>query len=393
MTKSGEFGIGIIGPGGRGSVGFYTHKPEEGVRVVAGCDVVEKGFDELREKCGEDVFTTNDYRVLLEKDDVDAVVIGSPDNFHEEQALAALEADKAIYLEKPMAITIEGCDRILETAMKHKGKLYVGHNMRHFPVIQKMKELIDTGAIGEPKVGWCRHFISYGGDAYFKDWHAEREKSTGMLLQKGSHDIDVMHWLLHGYTQEVTAMGELTLYGQIKDRHDPSERGDATFGTTWPPLTQTGMHPIMDIEDVSMMLMKLDNGVLASYQQCHYTPDAQRNYTIIGTEGRIENFGDDPKEALVRLWNTRTYFHPEGDVDFTFTPEDSAGHAGADPRIMAEFIRFARDGGKITTSAIGARQAVAAGVMATLSMRNGSQLYEIPPLPKGAREYFDPQTL
>jgi predicted dehydrogenase len=282
--------IGVIGSGGRGSLARYAHRPGDGSRVVACCDVNEAAFERNRDWYGDDVALTTDYRELLAQD-LDAVFVTTPDFLHEEHAVAALEAGKAVYLEKPMAITIAGCDRILRTAKEREGTLYVGHNMRHFAVILKMKELIDGGAVGEVKTAWCRHFVSYGGDAYYKDWHADRTKTTGLLLQKGAHDIDVLHWLCGGYAERVTAMGALTLYDQIADRHDASERGNPRFVQDhWPPLTQTGLNPVLDVEDVSMVLMRLDNGVLASYQQCHYTPDAWRNYTVIGTEGRIENF-------------------------------------------------------------------------------------------------------
>ena len=131
--------------------------------------------------------------------------------------------------------------------------------MRHFAVVLKMKELIDAGAIGKVKAGWCRHFVSYGGDAYFKDWHADRRTATGLLLQKGAHDIDVLHWLCGGYTKRVSAMGALTLYDQISDRHDPSERGNAAFvADNWPPLSQKGLNPVLDVEDLSMVMMQLD---------------------------------------------------------------------------------------------------------------------------------------
>ena len=122
-----------------------------------------------------------------------------------------------------MAITIEGCDRILQTAFENRRKLYLGHNMRHMSFILKMKQLIDDGEIGEVKSGWCRHFVAYGGDAYFKDWHSERSKATSLLLQKGAHDIDILHWLCGGYTREVTAMGGLTVYDKITDRHKPDD--------------------------------------------------------------------------------------------------------------------------------------------------------------------------
>ncbi len=376
--------IGVIGAGGRGGISRLALCPGVEAEITALCDPNPSAFDAYREVVAADTFTCSDYRDLLARRDVEAVFVTSPDFLHEEHAVAALMAGKHVYLEKPMAITIEGCDRILQTAVEQKRKLYLGHNMRHMRFVQKMKELIDAGAIGEVKAAWCRHFIAYGGDAYFKDWHADRTKSTGLLLQKGAHDLDVLHWLCGGYTKRVAAQGGLTLYGGIADRHDPAERGDATFRIeNWPPLTQKQLNPVMDVEDVSHVLMELDNGVFATYQQCHFTPDAWRNYTIIGTAGRVENLG----EERVALWNTRTSYRAEGDEQFDCSaPEGS--HGGADPNIVAEFVRYIREGGPILTSPIAARQSVAAGCTATASLRAGGLPYDIPRLPEAVEAYF-----
>jgi len=380
--------IGVIGAGGRGGLAGHAHDPAHGVRLVAGADTRDAALAHFRERYGADAFVTHDYRELLDKADVDAVFVCSPDNFHEEHAVAALEAGKAVYLEKPMAITVEGADRILRAAYEHGCKLYVGHNMRHMTFVRKMKDLVDAGAIGEVKAGWCRHFVAYGGDAYFKDWHAERKNTTGLLLQKAAHDIDVLHWLCGGLSTRVNAFGGLTLYDRIADRHDPSERGDASFQQeNWPPRSQTGLNPKIDVEDISMMQMILDNGVFASYEQCHFTPDAWRNYTIIGTEGRIENFGDSPGNCVVRLWNRRCDYNPWGDEQY-YIPPVRGGHGGADPSIVGEFVRYVKDGEKATTSPVAARYSVAAGCMATYSLRNGGVPMDIPPLPPEIVAYF-----
>jgi predicted dehydrogenase len=135
--------------------------------IVACCDMDEAMLQRGRERYGSDIFTTHDYPALLEQD-LDAVFVATPDFWHEEHAIAALEAGKAVYLEKPLAITIPGCDRILETAVRTKGTLYLGHNMRHMAFVLKMKELLDSGAIGEVKTAWCRHFVGHGGDFYSK---------------------------------------------------------------------------------------------------------------------------------------------------------------------------------------------------------------------------------
>ncbi len=383
-----ELRIGVIGAWGRGALARYAHDPDNGVRVVAGADPVDAQLEHFKDHYGaDDVRVYHDYRELLEQDDIDAVFVTSPDFCHEEQAVAALDAGKHVYLEKPMAITIAGCDRILQMAFDRKVKLYLGHNMRHMNFTQKMKELIDSGAIGEPKAGWCRHFVAYGCDAYFKDWHAERSKATSLLLQKGAHDIDILHWLCGGYSSRVTAFGNLTVYNQITDRHAPDERGDAGWHMeNWPPLSQKGLNPVIDVEDLSMMLMELDNGILCSYQQCHYTPDAWRNYTIIGTEGRIENDGG--CSGVVRLWNQRCAFNRDGDEQFRMVVGEG-GHGGGDVNIVAEFVRYVRAGGKIKTSPIAARNSVAAGCLAAASLRDRGTPRDVPPVAPELRRYFD----
>jgi predicted dehydrogenase len=388
MDKNSELRIGVIGCGGRGRLARHAHKPGQGSRLVAGCDIRPEALSEFQEFCGEDTFVCTDYRELLEQPGIDAVFVTTPDYWHEEHALAALDAGKAIYLEKPMTITTAGCDRVLEKARANGLKLFLGHNMRHMSFVQEMKKLIENGAIGEVKAGWCRHFVAYGGDAYFKDWHAERSKATSMLLQKGAHDIDVLHWLCGGYSRRVTALGNLTVYNQIEDRHDPSERGDASWRLeNWPPLSQKGMNPVIDVEDLSMMNMELDNGVLCSYQQCHYSPDGWRNYTIIGTEGRVENLGDSPGSCVVQLWNKRCHYKADGDVQYPMEPV-TGGHGGADPAIVGEFVRFVREGGSIKTSAIAARNSVAAGCAGAESLRQGGVPVVIPAPSSGLVDYF-----
>lgn len=219
--KQKELRIGVIGAGGRGGLAAHAHQPGKRARLAAACDINDAPLKQFREKYGPDVFVTKEYKKLVERDDLDAVFITSPDYLHEEQTIAALEAGKSVYVEKPMAITVKGCDRMLKTAYRNKLKLYVGHNMRHMAFTNKMKELIDKGAIGEVKAGWCRHFVCYGCDAYFKDWHAERKKATSLLLQKGAHDIDILHWLCGGFSKLVCAMGGLTVYDRIKGPPPP----------------------------------------------------------------------------------------------------------------------------------------------------------------------------
>lgn len=121
-------------------------------------------------------------------------------------------------------------------------------------------------------------------------------------------------------------MGDLMLYGQIGSRADHSNElmQDWFSRDNWPPLSQTGLNETVDVEDISMMLMRMDSGVLASYEQCHFTPDYWRNYTVIGTEGRIENFGDGDG-GVIKLWNSRSGYCSDGDEEFAIVG-DERGH-------------------------------------------------------------------
>lgn len=378
--------IGVIGASGRGKLARNAHRPERGVELVAGADINPDALEDFRKAMGDGVFTTSDYRQLLQRPELDAVFVCSPDFLHEEHAVAALEAGKAVYLEKPIAISIEGCDRILRTAYETGSKLYVGHNMRHFPVILKMKEIIDSGLIGEVQSVWCRHFISYGGDAYFRDWHSEQQFSTGLLLQKGAHDIDVIHWLAGGYTSAVNGMGKLSVYNRCQ-RRSSDQKGSAKWSDQqWPPLEQTGFSPVIDVEDHSMILMQLDNGVQASYLQSHYTPDSCRNYTFIGTKGRIENIGDYGRCKVI-VYTQRNGSGLGPDLSYDIKPLEGS-HGGADPLIVGEFLDFLQHGTQTNTSPVAARFAVAAGVMGTRSIREGNGLQTLPELDQELIEYF-----
>ncbi len=372
--------IGVIGSGGRGGLARYAHTPGEGSQIVACCDLNPQTLEKNRESYGAQLFTTADYRLLLEQD-LDAVFITTPDFLHEEMAVAALEAGKAVYLEKPMAITISGCDRILKTAFETKTRLYLGHNMRHMPFVQKMKSLIEAGAIGQVKAIWCRHFVGHGGDYYFKDWHAERRYSNGLLLQKAAHDLDVIHWLAGSYARRVNAVGDLMVYGDVSRRAEatagPRTRGpviDKEF--FWPPATHQNFNAHIDVEDISMLQMELQNGALASYQQCHFTPDYWRSYTVIGDAGRLENEGNGEDGSCIKVWNKRKAgWNAPDEIHMIERPQ--GGHGGADPRIVAEWLRFVREGGETATSPLAARFAVAAGCAATDSLRDGGNPREV----------------
>lgn len=372
--------LAVVGIGARSRIAL--HAVDAGNAVISAVvDPDPAGLERAQEIFGEGPAHFSSHQDLIDAIaaglEIDAAFVTSPDHTHAEISVGLLHAGVALYVEKPVAISVADADEILRAADKTGTPVYVGHNMRHMAVVRLMRDIIERGDIGEVKAVWCRHFVGDGGDYYFKDWHAERAKSMGLLLQKGAHDIDVIHWLAGSYSAEVTAMGDLAVYGGIESRRDNSDRSmpDWHSRDVWPPLTLKDLNPVIDVEDISMVTMRLENGALASYQQCHFTPDYWRNYTVIGTEGRLENFGDSDG-GVVKVWNQRTGYKPDGDVQHTIQG-DSHGHDDADVRTVAEFMDFIRNGAATDTSPLAARNAVATAVAATESLRNGSVPYAV----------------
>lgn len=381
-SMSDDVKIGLVGFGMRArSLTKVAHRPGLGAVVSDVFDINQDAARTAGQELGFPVTAHATLEALLAAD-IDAVLIVTPDHLHVEHSIAALRAGLTVYLEKPMAISAEQCDQILDEARRSRGRLYLGHNMRHMPFVRAMKEIIDSGAIGEPKVAWCRHFVGHGGDYYFRDWHADRRFSSGLLFQKGAHDIDVLHWLMGSYSSRVAAMGQLMVYGDnprrsVEDVETPWRLDDNPL-SAWPPAALRELNPVVDVEDSSMVIMTLDNGTMASYQQCHFSPDYWRSYTIIGTEGRIENIGDVEEGTVINVWNKRHYGYEPADLVVPVHPEPG-GHGGADARIMDEFLGFARSGGPVETSPIAARYAVAAAEAATQSLRSGGEPRQVPP--------------
>ena len=373
--------IGMIGVGGRGGLWRHWHQPAGRSVVVAGADISSAALDAFRHHHGDTPYTTMDYRELLARDDIDAIAVASPDYYHEEHAVAALEAGKHVFCEKPLAITIEGCDRILKAWHNVGTRLMVGFNMRYMNIFRIMKEIVDSGAIGEMKAVWVRHFVGFGSDFYYHDWHATRQNSTSLLLQKGSHDIDMIHWIAGRYTKRTSVFGGLDFFGGDKPNDltcpECPERETCTEALAGPRV-QCVFRQEVDVEDNHVMIMELEGGIKAAYLQCHFTPDYHRNYTFIGTEGRVEN-----SEPEMKVWvKTRRSNSWRELADRTYDVKAAAGgHGGADPVICKDFVEMCLDGKEPIATPVAGRMSVAAGVCAAQSLRQGGVPVDVPPPP------------
>ncbi len=148
--------IGVLGHGLRGGLARVAHRPGAGSRVTALADPGPAA----RAEAAEDFPVSRPAPTPGKSWPSPTPTRSSscPDHTHAGLAREALHAREPVLVEKPRDITVDRCDQVLRTADETGTRLYVGHDMRHMPVIRLMRDLVEGGAIGTVKTVWVRHF-------------------------------------------------------------------------------------------------------------------------------------------------------------------------------------------------------------------------------------------
>src|SRR5215467_15749519 len=140
--------IATIGFGGMGMGDTRYALSVPGVELAAVCDIYDGRLTRAREVHGDSIFTTRDFREILARRDIDAVIVATPDHWHAPISIAAMEAGKHVYCEKPMVQRVEDGKRVID-AQKRTGRIFqVGSQYVTSQVYQKARDLIAAGAIG-----------------------------------------------------------------------------------------------------------------------------------------------------------------------------------------------------------------------------------------------------
>ena len=213
-----------------------------------------------------------DLDALLRRADIDAVFITSPTNQHATHAVAAAQAGKHVLLQKPMALTLEDCDAII-AAVRHYGvKFSMCYQMRADPVNQKIKALLQEGAVGNVAIVRRRHAI----DALLKpafvhpgNWHIDPLQNIGMFMDDASHAADWFYWMLGRPTSVIAEIDNIVTTSA------PDDNGVAVFR----------------FANKELGILLNSSTMLA----------AESTTEIYGDQGVIiQNYGDAPASALPR---------------------------------------------------------------------------------------------
>ncbi|MBI2681009.1 MAG: Gfo/Idh/MocA family oxidoreductase [Candidatus Solibacter usitatus] len=149
IAPSDRIGFATIGLGGMGTGDTESALAQPGVELVAIADIYQGRLDRAKEVHGNSLFTTRDYREVLARKDIDAVIIATPDHWHSQISIDAMNAGKDVYCEKPMVQRIEDGKAVIAAQKKTGRIMQVGSQRVSSIVYQKAKDLLQAGAIGE----------------------------------------------------------------------------------------------------------------------------------------------------------------------------------------------------------------------------------------------------
>ncbi len=152
--------LALIGAGGMGVADMNTALEHDNIEIVAVCDLYDGRLDKASERWGDHLFKTRDYKEILKRNDIDAVIIGTPDHWHKQIGIDALKAGKHVYCEKPMVHSVDEGHELIK-AWKKSGKIFmVGSQGLSSLGNEKARQLLAEGAIGEINYAegfWARH--------------------------------------------------------------------------------------------------------------------------------------------------------------------------------------------------------------------------------------------
>jgi predicted dehydrogenase len=196
--------VGLIGCGNMGAGLARACSQLDNATVVGVADSMAEKAEKLAEDLSARAF--GDYRNLLTEGDVDAVIVAVPNFLHADTASAAAESGKHVFCEKPMALTVDDCDRMIKAAKDNGVKLMVGQVLRYLPVFVKMKEIVDSGILGEPFSMYVSR-LSGGSWGNPQHWRMKRELTGGILYEVSVHELDYMRYICGDVESVSASMG------------------------------------------------------------------------------------------------------------------------------------------------------------------------------------------
>ena len=272
-----------------------------------------------------------DYDLLLKDNDVDVVLIATPNWLHKDQAISAFRADKHVFLEKPVGVDLAECDAILEAWSQSGCLLQVGHELRHANLLRSMREKIDEGLIGQVQMIVLQEFRF----PLLPGWR-QTGKTGGVMLEKNSHFFDLFNWLAGAPACRVIGVG-----GNNVNKDSP-------------------------LIDHCIVTVEYKNNVRATLLMCLFAEHgSQLTIDVVGDEGRL----------IARAQDQRlTFYSRQNDapMEWSFEPgADGTFHMGFRTEHEA-LVRSFREGKPVIANGPEARETMRVALAAELAVSEGT---------------------
>jgi predicted dehydrogenase len=381
-----KINIALIGVGGMGTQDTLTALKVPGVKLVAICDLYDGHLAEGKKKWGADLFTTRSFKEILHRKDVDAVIIGTPDHWHQQISIDAMNAGKHVYCEKPMVHGISEGPAVIKAQME-TGKIFqVGSQGVSSLGNEKARQLLKDGAIGDLNYAegfWARHsptgawqypipadaspanvdwetFVSntnkrpFDATRFFR-WRNYLDYGTGMAGDLFVHLFSSLHFITNSF-------GPNKIYsaGGLRYWKDGREVPDVLLGTFDYPMAAA--HPAFNL---SLRCNFVDGTSGTTYLKLvgsEGSMDITWDSVTLKRNKTIES--DDPfyieqmKKAGTPVSDRKRILAPE---EYTFEAEK--GYLGGPYDHFVNFFNAIRNGGKVIEDAVFGYRAAAPALL------------------------------
>ena len=318
-----DINIGIIGAGLRSGVTRLLFENDSRLKLKGIFDPDESRAKERKEMLGfAEAKICESSDELTGNPDIDWIMVFSPNNCHAGHILAALNNGKHVFTEKPMATTMEDCEKVFRAHLKSKCHLATGFVLRYAPIYRKAKELLESGAIGKiVSIDANENLTVELGSFIMRNWRRKRELAGPYLLEKCCHDLDLLNWFTDSVPAKVASFGGLNFFlpenASLEEKYT-DKNGVNPF--TAIPDSHGAASPFTsdkDIVDNQVTILEYRNKVRVMFQSVLANAIHERRMYIAGTEGtmilelfsgkiRIKAIGDEATrtfDAATRDWS------------------------------------------------------------------------------------------
>lgn len=285
--------VGLIGAGQMGrAVAKMVDERSDEVSIAAIYDPSAQAIAECRKAFGDGFHEVDRYQSMLEDPAIDWVMIASWNKDHAAQTIAAFNAGKHVFCQKPLALSVDEC-LAMRTAWKASGKQFViGFNLRYSPHYRTIKELLAQGVIGDIVSFEFNETLDFNhGGFILGDWRRFRRNAGTHLTEKACHDVDLANWLVGSRVSRVASFGGLNFFTPDNvaalERVGKTRSGRQGYMTWRNGQTENPFTSEKDIVDHQVVILEYENNVRATLHLNSNSGLPERRMYLCGSKGAL----------------------------------------------------------------------------------------------------------